>query len=49
MNEEQIWKAFGLMMDMYENKVFLKPIASKRPRLACEIFEGCSRNVSLTV
>lgn len=22
MNEDQIWKAFGLMMDMYENKVF---------------------------
>jgi hypothetical protein len=22
MNEDQIWKAFGLMMEMYENKVF---------------------------
>ena len=22
MNEEKVWEAFGLMMEMYENKVF---------------------------
>ena len=43
MNEEKVWEVFGIMMEMYEDKVFSIWTASKPPRPACGTFAGCSK------